>query len=132
NNSSSYIFLRNKIYFYDNLLLTSNKEIEQLRNDLETERNLYSLRNLLDSNFHLTLNKLINNDISSIKDNFVPDITLNENSLEYTHENKKCKFIISNESMILRQRAYGFLSNEEYFSTYEIFSSGYINEIKFK
>lgn len=128
----SIFYLKNKLDDSNSNLSLLRKETTQLNSDLEKEKVLYNLRNELDTQFYNILSNLINSNSSDLDNFFNDGVKLNNKTIEFNYKDNNYTFQIPDNNMNLRQRAYGFLSDDEFFSIYEILNSGYTNNEKYE
>lgn len=107
-----------------------NKQLKQELNiskeKIETQNELYDLRNVLDILTYSILTHLSDGDTNYLKDKITENIIISKNKIISNNKtaNTKYEFEMPKTQLILRQRAYMFGNDKKYFySIYEILSN---------
>jgi hypothetical protein len=109
-------------------------EIELLKQQVETINNKAKeqdeLRNILDKNLYNTLIALIKGDFNVVKQNIAPTMRIENKKLITNTSVGDFEFVIPDELMNLRQRAF-FKNENNYIAIYEIYDAGYTSGNKY-
>ncbi|SCZ81692.1 hypothetical protein [Acidaminobacter hydrogenoformans] len=128
-NSEPPVDLQGEIDMLKAQVVELTDENEALKAELaaiETEdpESLLELRNTLDSNLYGTLNALIRGENSAVTEAFTPSVEIEDGVITSLYGKGTVEFIIPEQPMNLRQRAF-WQDGNTYNAIYEIYNSGY-------
>jgi len=101
-----------------------NRKLNIYEEKIQQDKDLYELRNILDSELHFILASLVKGEFALAKEHFSENIRVSDRKIISELNGAENEFLVPDRIMNLRQRAY-WLEDGKYRSIYEIFDSGY-------